>query len=45
MALTILNALAATSSRLEKEAILQQNSSDLTLKEAFRLALDPKVNV
>ena len=44
MALTILNALAATSSRLEKEAILKQNSSDLTLKEAFRLALDPKVN-
>ena len=44
MALTIINALAATSGRLEKEAILKQNCDDLTLKETFRLALDPKVN-
>jgi hypothetical protein len=44
MALTIINALAATSGRLEKEEILKENSEDLTLKEAFRLALDPKVN-
>jgi ATP-dependent DNA ligase len=44
MALTIINALAATSGRLEKEAILKQNCENLTLKEAFRLALDPKVN-
>ena len=44
MALTILNALEATTSRLEKEEILKKNSANLTLKEAFRLALDPLVN-
>jgi ATP-dependent DNA ligase len=44
MALTIINALEATTSRLEKEEILKQNSTNLTLKEAFRLALDPLVN-
>ena len=44
MALRILKSLEETTSRLEKEAILKQNCTDLTLKEAFRLALDPKVN-
>jgi hypothetical protein len=42
--LTILNQLSATNSRLEKEAILQKNCSDLLLKDAFRLALDPTLN-
>ena len=41
---SILNQLSATSSRLEKEAILQKNCSDLLLKDAFRLALDPTLN-
>ena len=44
MALQILNRLAATTSRLEKEDILGEHSDDLVLKEAFRLALDPIVN-
>jgi len=44
MALQILRKLDATSSRLEKEDILGEYADDLTLKEAFRLALDPKVN-
>lgn len=44
MALQILHQLEAASGRLEKEAILKRNSTDLTLKEAFRLALDPSVN-
>lgn len=44
MALQILNRLAATTSRLEKEEILGEHSDDLVLKEAFRLALDPMVN-
>lgn len=44
MVLAILKRLEATSSRLEKEDILSENADDPTLKEAFRLALDPKVN-
>jgi ATP-dependent DNA ligase len=42
--LAILNRLEATSSRLEKEAILKSNSSNQDLKKAFELALDPTVN-
>jgi hypothetical protein len=44
MALQTIRKLEATSSRLEKEDILGEHADDLTLKEAFRLALDPKVN-
>ena len=44
MALQIINALAKTTSRLEKEDILGQHADDPVLKEAFRLALDPLVN-
>jgi len=44
MALQIINALAKTTSRLEKEDILAENSADLVLKNAFRLALDPMIN-
>jgi hypothetical protein len=42
--LAILNRLEATSSRLEKEAILKSNSSNQVLKRAFELALDPTIN-
>jgi hypothetical protein len=42
--LSILKRLEATASRLEKEAILEKHESNETLKEAFRLALDPTVN-
>jgi ATP-dependent DNA ligase len=42
--LSILNRLEATSSRLEKEAILKQNSDNKILKDVFRLALDPTIN-
>ena len=42
--LSILTRLADTTSRLEKEAILKENCANPVLKEAFRLALDPKVN-
>ena len=42
--LYILNRLEATTSRLEKEAILEKREANDTLKEAFRLALDPTVN-
>lgn len=42
--LSILHRLEATSSRLEKEAILKENVSNIVLKEAFRLALDPQIN-
>jgi len=42
--LSILNRLEATSSRLEKEAILNENKGNQTLKDAFRLALDPSIN-
>ncbi len=42
--LSILKRLEATSSRLEKEDILSENADDPTLKEAFRLALDPSIN-
>jgi ATP dependent DNA ligase domain/DNA ligase OB-like domain len=42
--LSILTRLEATSSRLEKEAILNQNSGNADLKQAFQLALDPMVN-
>jgi ATP-dependent DNA ligase len=44
MTLSIINALANTSSRLEKEAILKQNCTNLILKNVFRLALDPMIN-
>lgn len=42
--LSILNRLEATSSRLEKERILNENKGNQTLKTAFRLALDPSIN-
>ena len=42
--LSILNRLEATTSRLEKEAILNQNEGDADLKRAFQLALDPMIN-
>ena len=42
--LSILKRLEATASRLEKEAILEKHESNETLKEAFRLALDPTIN-
>jgi len=42
--LSILKRLEATSSRLEKEAILEKHESNDALKEAFRLALDPTIN-
>ena len=42
--LSILKRLEATASRLEKEAILEKHESNETLKEAFRLALDPSIN-
>lgn len=38
---SILESLAADNSRLAKEAILKQNSDNATLREVFRLALDP----
>jgi len=40
----ILEALAATSSRLEKEAILRKNRDDADLKKVFFLALNPMIN-
>jgi hypothetical protein len=42
--LSILNRLEATSSRLEKERILNENKNNQILKTAFRLALDPSIN-
>ena len=42
--LSVLKRLEATASRLEKEAILEKHESNETLKEAFRLALDPTIN-
>jgi len=42
--LSILNRLETTSSRLEKERILNENKSNQTLKDAFRLALDSNIN-
>ena len=47
MASTILSILARLENvpgRLEKEAILKQNSDNKLLKETFRLALDPTIN-
>jgi ATP-dependent DNA ligase len=41
--LDILNKLAETSSRKEKEAILIKNKNNRDLKEAFRLALDSRI--
>ncbi len=41
MILQILNELAATSSRLEKEAILKREQSNELLKKVFFLAYDP----
>lgn len=38
---SILESLAADNSRLAKEAILKQNSDNATLREVFRLTLDP----
>jgi hypothetical protein len=40
----ILLCLAATASRLEKEAILRKNAQNNSLKEVFKLALDPLTN-
>jgi len=40
----ILEALAADSSRLAKEAILQQHAGNDVLKNAFRLAYDPMIS-
>jgi ATP-dependent DNA ligase len=40
----ILESLAATSSRLEKEAILRKNRDDADLKQVFFLALNPMIN-
>jgi len=42
--LSILSRLEATSSRLEKERILNENKGNQLLKAAFRLALDPSIN-
>ena len=42
--LSIIQRLSDTSGRLEKEAILKQNSKDPRIKETFRLALDPSIN-
>jgi len=42
--LNILTRLEATSSRLEKEAILKAHATDQTLKEVCRLTLDPITN-
>jgi hypothetical protein len=42
--LTILKALEATSSRLEKEAILEAHATDPVFKEVCRLTLDPLTN-
>ena len=42
--LSILNRLEATTSRLEKEAILKQNADNMTLMRTFHMALDPKIN-
>ena len=42
--LNILNRLENTASRLEKEAILKQNSGNPDLLRAFQMALDPMVN-
>lgn len=41
--LGILDELAATSSRLEKEAILRNNVDNMTLKRVFKLAYDKQV--
>lgn len=41
--LSILNQLAATSSRLAKDAILKDNASNETLKRVFKLAYDKKI--
>lgn len=42
--LSILDRLEATTSRLEKEAILKQHAGNMTLMRAFQLALDPRIN-
>jgi len=42
--LSILSRLDATTSRLEKEAILKAHATDPVFKEVCRLTLDPKVN-
>jgi hypothetical protein len=42
--LSILSRLEATTSRLEKEAILKAHATDPVFKEVCRLTLDPKVN-
>ena len=42
--LSILTRLESASGRLEKEAILKQNSDNKILKDVFRLALDPTIN-
>ena len=42
--LAILNRLEAATGRLEKEAILKSQSSNMLLKETFRLALDQTIS-
>lgn len=42
--LSILEQLAATNSKNEKEAILKQHKDNETLKECFRLSLSPTIN-
>lgn len=42
--LAIINEIAATSSRNEKEAILQRNADNETLKAVFKAAYDPTIN-
>jgi len=42
--LSILDSLAATSSRLDKESILKKESNNELLKRVFRIALDPMLN-
>ena len=41
MVFNIIESIASTSSRLEKEAILRENADNDILKEVFRLAYDP----
>lgn len=42
--LAIINEVAATSSRNEKEAILRRNADNETLKSVFKAAYDPTIN-
>ena len=40
----IIESLASTASRLDKESILKKNANNANLKKAFQLALDPAIN-